>query len=83
MSDKVERARGQVMTEDLVAKLFPGNPLLCRGLRVKADCGTGTREKWRGQLTGFHLKDRFDVLFFLHAILNSSERITALPAFRS
>ena len=39
------------VTEELVDALFPGNPLLCCGLRVNDAVGTGTREEWRGQLT--------------------------------
>jgi len=37
-------------TEELIDALFPGDPLLCCGLHVKHDYGTGTREEWRGQL---------------------------------
>ena len=41
-------------TEELIDRLFPGNPLLCCGWR-KDRTGTGTREEWRGQLAGLQL----------------------------
>jgi hypothetical protein len=37
-------------TEELIDRLFPGNPLLCCGKHINRDIGTGTREEWRGQL---------------------------------
>lgn len=45
----VRFAEGPV-TEELVDALFPGNPLLCCGWKVKRLFDTGTREEWRGQL---------------------------------
>lgn len=36
-------------TEELIDRLFPGNPLLCCGWR-NDNFGTGTREEWRGKL---------------------------------
>lgn len=36
-------------TEELIDRLFPGNPLLCCGWR-KNKFGTGTREEWRGRM---------------------------------
>ncbi len=41
-------------TEELIDRLFPGNPLLCCGWS-KNRTGTGTREEWRGQLGGLPL----------------------------
>jgi hypothetical protein len=38
------------VTEELVDVLFPGNPLICCGWKVKRMFDTGTREEWRGQL---------------------------------
>ncbi|MBE2180181.1 MAG: hypothetical protein IAE97_06885 [Chthoniobacterales bacterium] len=41
-------------TEEIIDRLYPGNPLLCCGLR-KNHAGTGTREEWRGKLAGLPL----------------------------
>lgn len=41
-------------TEEIVDRLFPGNPLLCAG-RAKHDCHTRTREEWRGKLASLPL----------------------------
>ena len=38
------------VTEAIADTLFPGNPLLCCGWKVKNLFDTGTREEWRGQL---------------------------------
>jgi len=46
------RFEDEVMTEELVDDLFPGNPLLCCGRDLKTHVGTGTREELRGQLAG-------------------------------
>jgi hypothetical protein len=40
----------EAQTEELIDRLFPGNPLLCCGKHINRDFGTGTREEWRGQL---------------------------------
>jgi hypothetical protein len=41
-------------TEEIVDRLFPGNPLLCCG-RSNSHFETKPREAWRGQLTGLQL----------------------------
>lgn len=38
-------------TEEIVDRLFPGNPLLCCG-RSNCDFNTQLREQWRGKLSG-------------------------------
>lgn len=44
------RLEGYSHTEELIDRLFPGNPFLCCG-RTSKYFGTGTREEWRGQLS--------------------------------
>ena len=41
-------------TEEIVDKLFPGNPLLCCG-KSQSDFDTKPREDWRGQLSALQL----------------------------
>jgi hypothetical protein len=41
-------------TEEIIDKLFPGNPLLCCGA-AKKDFDTRTREEWRGKLSTLQL----------------------------
>jgi hypothetical protein len=43
-----------VHTEEIVDRLFPGNPLLCCG-KSKSAFDTKPREGWRGQLSGLQL----------------------------
>jgi hypothetical protein len=45
------RLEGYSHAEELIDRLFPGNPLLCCG-RTSNYFATGTREEWRGQLSG-------------------------------
>ena len=41
-------------TEELIDRLFPGNPLLCCG-RSKSDFATRSREEWQGKLSAMQL----------------------------
>jgi hypothetical protein len=41
-------------TEEIIDRLFPGNPLLCAG-RTNSDFATQTREEWRGELAALQL----------------------------
>ena len=41
-------------TEELIDRLFPGNPLVCCG-RSKSDFATFSREEWRGMLSAMQL----------------------------
>jgi hypothetical protein len=41
-------------TEEIIDRLFPGNPLLCAG-RSNSDFATQTREEWRGELDALQL----------------------------
>jgi hypothetical protein len=41
-------------TEEIIDRLFPGNPLLCVG-SAKHDCRTAPREEWRGKLASLPL----------------------------
>jgi hypothetical protein len=43
-----------VRTEEVIDKLFPGNPLLCCG-KTKSDFRTLPREQWRGTLSSMQL----------------------------
>jgi hypothetical protein len=44
----------QSHTEELIDRLFPGNPLLCCG-QSKYDFATRSREEWRGELSTMQL----------------------------
>ena len=41
-------------TEELIDRLFPGNPLVCCG-RSKSDFATRSREEWQGKLSAMQL----------------------------
>jgi len=50
----VRFADNESHTEELIDRLFPGNPLLCVGA-APHDCRTATRDEWRGRLEGLPL----------------------------
>jgi len=50
----VRFADNESHTEELIDRLFPGNPLLCCG-QSKSDFATRSREEWRGKLSAMQL----------------------------
>lgn len=50
----VRFADNEPHTEELIDRLFPGNPLLCCG-QSKSDFATRSREEWRGKLSDMQL----------------------------